>query len=86
MSTEGEDKLERVVAIRRAHRGVSTNVIFRVVISGDLQILACLIQSKEKFLEKLDEDVLTQAKIQNIEGAFEETTTITLRSPIQCVS
>ena len=28
MSTEGEDKLERVVAIRGAHRGVSTKVIF----------------------------------------------------------
>ena len=28
MSTEGEDKLERVVAIRGAHPGVSTKVIF----------------------------------------------------------
>ena len=28
MLTEGEDKLERVVAIRGAHPGVSTKVIF----------------------------------------------------------
>ena len=97
MSTEGEDKLERVVAIRGAHRGVSTKlireceVIFRVVLIPEevverLQSLAWSHTIKRKVLGEARRRCAHSAKIEDIEAAVGEELTITARLPIQSVS
>ena len=88
MSTEANEGLARVVAVRGAHRGVLTKllreseeILKNVPIPEEsferLRNLLGLIQSREKKLESLDENVLSQAKIEEIEYEVEESSLIT---------
>ena len=88
MSTEANEGLARVVAVRGAHRGVLTKllreseeILKNVPIPEEsferLRNLLGVIQSREKKLESLDENVLSQAKIEEIEYEVEESSLIT---------